>query len=235
MKFSDSPLTYNPFGNLKVLLDKKSHHPASPSVHTSLYESKLPVDHREDRELFREAMQDVTPIEKDLAEEKVTGTRQPEGLTHDAEAEALLQLVNLVHHGDGLILSNTQEYMEGTGDNVPREFAKKLHRGDFSIQAHIDLHGFSVEEAQDAVNRFLRESVISGKRAVLIIHGRGLSSPGEPVLKNKVREWITSGHWRKWVMAFTSAPSYDGGTGATYILLRNRPVSKRRGKRPTKT
>jgi DNA-nicking Smr family endonuclease len=33
-------------------------------------------------------------------------------------------------------------------------------------------------------------SYLSGKGVVLIIHGRGLSSPDEAVLKNKVREWL---------------------------------------------
>ena len=85
-------------------------------------------------------------------------------------------------------------------------------------------------EASEVFENFLRGAVTSGKRAVLIIHGRGLSSPGEPVLKNKVNEWLTRGHWRKWVIAYASAQSYDGGTGATYVLLRHRPVSKRKKK-----
>jgi len=109
--------------------------------------------------------------------------------------------------------------------------ARRLHRGDFSIQAHIDLHGFTVEYAKEAFDSFLRASINSGKRAVLIIHGRGLSSPGEPVLKNKVREWLSQGYWLKRVIAYASAQSCDGGAGATYVLLRNRPVSKRYGKR----
>jgi DNA-nicking Smr family endonuclease len=62
---------------------------------------------------------------------------------------------------------------------------------------------------------------------VLIVHGRGLSSPAKPILKTKVIKWLTSGPWRKWVMAFTSARWCDGGAGATYVLLRKRPVTKR--------
>jgi DNA-nicking Smr family endonuclease len=72
---------------------------------------------------------------------------------------------------------------------------------------------------------------MAGKRSVLIVHGRGLSSPSKPVLKAKVYEWLTSGQWRKWVIAFSSARSYDGGTGATYVLLRQRPLTKRFRKR----
>ena len=68
-----------------------------------------------------------------------------------------------------------------------------------------------VEQAKGAFEEFLSGSITSGKRAILVIHGRGLSSPGEPVLKNKVRDWLTRSHWRKWVIAFSSAQCYDGG------------------------
>ncbi|MGD0625276.1 MAG: Smr/MutS family protein, partial [Thermodesulfobacteriota bacterium] len=77
------------------------------------------------------------------------------------------------------------------------------------------------------LQRFLKWAVMTGKRGVLIIHGRGLSSPQEPVLKEKVIEWLTRGPWRKWVIAYASARLCDGGAGATYVLLRRRPVSKR--------
>ena len=69
--------------------------------------------------------------------------------------------------------------------------------------------------------------VIHGKTGILVTHGRGLSSPAEPILKRKVEEWLTRGPWRKWVVAYTSARLCDGGAGATYVLLRPRPVSKR--------
>ncbi len=53
------------------------------------------------------------------------------------------------------------------------------------------------------------------------------SSPGEAILKNKVREWLSQGYWLKRVIAYASAQSYDGGAGATYVLLRHRPLTKR--------
>jgi DNA-nicking Smr family endonuclease len=105
--------------------------------------------------------------------------------------------------------------------------AKRLHKGEFSIQGHIDLHGLTVVSAREAFENFLEESTATGKRMVLIIHGRGLSSPAKPILKTKVIKWLTTGRWRKWVMAFTSARLCDGGAGATYVLLRKRPATKR--------
>jgi hypothetical protein len=46
-------------------------------------------------------------------------------------------------------------------------------------------------------------------------------------LKTKVAEWLCRNRWRKWVVAFTSARMCDGGSGASYILLRRRPLSRR--------
>jgi DNA-nicking Smr family endonuclease len=102
-----------------------------------------------------------------------------------------------------------------------------LHQGEFSIQAFVDLHGLYVRDAQEVFEEFLKRAVTTGKRGILIVHGRGLSSPSEPILKKKVIEWLTHGPWRKWVVAYSSARRCDGGAGATYVLLRKRPVSKR--------
>jgi DNA-nicking Smr family endonuclease len=88
-----------------------------------------------------------------------------------------------------------------------------------------------VGEAKTAFDDFLQRSIISSKRTLLVIHGRGLSSAEEPVLKTKVKEWLTSGLWRKWIVAFSSARACDGGAGATYILLRRHPATKRHRKR----
>jgi DNA-nicking Smr family endonuclease len=133
----------------------------------------------------------------------------------------------LVEDGRGFLVSNTPEYMEGVGYPAPPEITRRLHRGDFAVQAHVDLHGLSMGEAREVFDAFMKQAVLTDKRAILIIHGRGLSSPAEPVLKTKVAEWLTTGYWRKWVVAFTSARLCDGGSGASYVLLRQRPLPKR--------
>ena len=98
---------------------------------------------------------------------------------------------------------------------------KKLKRGRLPIQAHIDLHGFTKNDAEAAVRRFLINSHHRGLRCVLIVHGRGLNSPDSiPVLKERLPVWLNRGPARKIVMAFSSAQPYDGGTGAIYVLLR---------------
>ncbi|MHB8772249.1 MAG: Smr/MutS family protein [Syntrophales bacterium] len=224
---SDSPLKHSPFGELRRHLKDRALPRAIPGSEAEK-KSAPSGEATSDAGAFRDAMHGVKPIAADKYERKTGGAGQPaRGTRVEPEADVTACLENLIRSGEGFVVSSTPEYMEGTGADIPPEFAERLHRGDFSLQAHVDLHGMGVAEAREAVEAFLTGAIMSGKRAVLIVHGRGLSSPGEPVLKHKVREWLTRTSWRKWVIAFTSAQSYDGGAGATYVLLRSRPAPKK--------
>jgi DNA-nicking Smr family endonuclease len=180
-----------------------------------------------DEKLFKQAMEGVSRIPRPNFVERGLPPPLPEKPESLDEVEPLLKLKDLVQHGVGFEVADTPEYIEGTMYRVPPDVARRLHQGDFSIQAYINLHRFKVAAAREAFERFIKWAVTTGKTGVLIIHGRGLSSPSEPVLKQKVVEWLTRGPWRKWVVAYASARSCDGGAGATYVLLRRRPVSKR--------
>lgn len=222
-----SSLFHNPFHRLKGFVDPKDRPPSIPTHRAPQMEKEPKSDPPPEEQVFLEAMKGVSPIARDHAVDANIDMRFQERTQCISENEAFSKLVRLVDHGEGFIVADTPEYIEGTGYNVHQEFARRLHQGDYSIQAHIDLHGLNVESAKEVFESFLKASVNSGKRAVLIIHGRGLSSPGEPVLKNKVREWLSHSYWLKRVIAYASAQSHDGGAGATYVLLRNRPVAKK--------
>jgi DNA-nicking Smr family endonuclease len=224
MKSSKSSLTFKSFQDLEVLLKKKSF-PARRDK--DLRNRQIELTPELEEKLFKEAMEGVTPIPKGNYLKRNFQIELPEGPKNKDDAEALKRLADLIRYGTGFNVSDTPEYMEGTGYNVPPSVARRLHRGDFSIQAYVDLHGLRVDDAKEAFEEFLNWAVTTGKRGVLIVHGRGLSSPSEPILKNKVREWLTRGLWRKWVVAYSSARNCDGGAGATYVLLRQRPLSKR--------
>ncbi len=237
MKTSKSSGKFKSFKDLKTLIENKSLKLAQSSVQ-NFYKvrqkdqsTQFYVPETDEKELFLEAMTDVKPISRKNTIEHTAISVSQIGLDDDSDNETLLQLQDLVKFGKGFVVSDTPEYVEGTGYNINPEITKRLHRGDFSIQAHIDLHGLCVENARDTFEKFIKKSIATGKRAVLIVHGRGLSSPDKPVLKNKVIEWLTRGHWRKWVIAFSSARLCDGGAGATYVLLRQRPVTSAQRKR----
>jgi len=84
-------------------------------------------------------------------------------------------------------------------------------------QGTLDLHGLRVREAKPALARFLNYSLASGRRCVRIIHGKGIGSGGQqPVLKQKTNQWLRQ---KDEVLAFVTAPRWDGGSGAVYVLL----------------
>ena len=219
-----------PFADLRRRIRRRSISPPACVVPAPVARDLPPPDPEDEHRLFAEAMADVAPIARsDRPTSAPVPAREPEEAPRDEES--LRRLRALVECGSGFVVSDTPEYMEGRGPRVAPEVARRLHRGDFSIQDYVDLHGLNVREAREAVDRFLTRALRERKRAVLIVHGRGLSSPSEPVLKKNVRQWLTGGPLRKWVMAFASAQRCDGGAGATYVLLRNRPATRRERKR----
>jgi DNA-nicking Smr family endonuclease len=233
VKSSNSTGNFKPFKDLQALFEEKAIELKSistPRPNESNILDAIKIDLRSDRVIFEEAMVGVKKICRSNCtvpdQSIIKHSKSDKSLDCD-EYESLIQLNELIKYGTGFVVSLTPEYVEGTANKVSPEVARRLHQGYYSIQAHFDLHGLGVNDAHQAFDEFLNKSIIAGKRAVLIIHGRGLSSPAKPILKTKVYQWLTVAPWHKWVIAFSSARLCDGGTGATYILLRQQPLTKR--------
>lgn len=100
---------------------------------------------------------------------------------------------------------------------ISPEIPKKLYRGYWRIQAHIDLHGLTVDDARSEYLAFLQESQHRGYRCLKIIHGQGYNSAGgHGVLKTVINRWLKQ---TPEVMAFARAPLNKGGDGAVLVLL----------------
>lgn len=188
-----------------------------------------PLTPAEECRLFQDAMADVIPLagrnEAKTFQRQYSSSRQD---CEDPDAEALGKLRRLVETGEGFVVRHTAEYVQGGPEWMPPELFRRIHGGHFSIEDHVDLHGLNLAAAREDFNEFMRRVIASGKRTVLVVHGRGRCSPGPPVIKRQVFDWLTRGQWKRWVIAFTSARPCDGGTGATVVLLRRRPRSGRR-------
>ncbi len=119
---------------------------------------------------------------------------------------------------DASTLLEVDEALSFRRPGIGIDVARKLRRGEWSIQAEIDLHGLRVEESREALAAFLRESVRQGLRCVRVVHGKGLGSPGKtPVLKGKVHGWLVQ---KSEVLAFVQARADEGGAGAVVVLLK---------------
>ena len=175
-----------------------------------------------DKDLFLMEMSGVSRIapvksgrEQPVEQEREILVRQSE------DAEAYAQLSDLVDGAGTFDISDTDEYVEGLAAGLDRRLLQRLRRGDYAIQAHVDLHGMVRDEARLQVEQFITESRLRGRRCVLIVHGRGLNSKDQiPVLKESVQIWLQRGRIGRAVLAFATARQVDGGAGAVYVLLR---------------
>ena len=213
-----------PLANLGRLIARKE---LSLKTHVPAPRPSRPLSPQKESEIFNKAMVDVTPLSFNRHWQ---WPKHPMVIECDAENEeqqAIDALCQLIETGQGFSVADTSEYMEAVSPGTHSLIARHLHQGRFSVQDFIDLHGLTRQQAKDVLLDFVRNALRQGKRAVLVVHGRGLTSPNEPVLKNQVYQWLTRGPLRKHVIAFTSARSCDGGAGATYVLLRTQPMTKK--------
>ncbi len=181
-----------------------------------------PIFAKEDQ-LFADEMSGVAPIAEDPRGRLGAPKREPRpGARRVAEdAEVLATLSDLVSGTGAFDIESTDEFIEGVAPGVDRRLLRRLKKGDYALEAHVDLHGLSAEEAREEIGRFVSESRTKGKRCLLVIHGRGLHSKDQiPVLKERLRVWLSRGSLAKAVLAFCTARPADGGLGAMYLLLR---------------
>jgi DNA-nicking Smr family endonuclease len=174
-----------------------------------------PSDDDDDRHVFRRAVADVRPL---AARTRATASRpRPRPLARFARAEREDVLrESLVVPSDPAALE-TGEHLSFRRPSVREDALRRLKRGQFAVEAEIDLHGLGRHAAHDALRQFLNDSVLRGMRCVRVIHGKGRrSGPGGPVLKHVVDHWLRK---IENVAAFASARPVDGGTGAVYVLL----------------
>lgn len=126
------------------------------------------------------------------------------------------------------------ELDHGTAPGVDRRTAQRLRRGRLDVEARLDLHGFTQEQAHPALDRFLGNAQQSGKRCVLVVTGKGTRQIDEEtgldratgVLKDQVPRWLNQPPNRGRILSFTHATQADGGSGALYILLKKGQSNK---------
>ncbi|HET8732783.1 MAG TPA: Smr/MutS family protein, partial [Anaeromyxobacteraceae bacterium] len=172
-------------------------------------------------ELWEEATRGARRVERGPDTVAPPSPRGATGETRHPDLDAIDALRALISGDAPFDLSDSDEFIEGRVAGIDHGVVRKLRRGEFAVQGHVDLHGLTREEAKRTVDEFLRASRSAGKRCVLVVHGRGLHSKDQlPVLKDALRSWLGSARFGRHVLAFATARPVDGGAGAIYVLLR---------------
>jgi len=169
-----------------------------------------------DRELFREAVRDVRRLSS--ATRNIEHPKPaPKARFMRADQREVLR-ESLLPVTDPALLETGDE-LSFRRDGIPETVLRKLRRGEYVVDAELDLHGMNAEDARAAMKEFLLNALGTHMRCIRIVHGKGRrSGPRGPVLKNLVNRWLRQVDA---VVAFGSARPNDGGSGAVYVLLRS--------------
>lgn len=161
----------------------------------------------EERALWRAATRDVRARRAERAEP-----------TTEQDAEAPPPIPSPAS-GGGSEWGHAGEATPGAG--LDRRSAQRLRRGQMPVEARLDLHGMTQDEAHRALDRFIVGMREAGRRAVLIITGKG-TREGAGVLRQAVPRWLDEARCRPHILAVEEARPQHGGAGALYVLLRRK-------------
>ena len=209
----------NPFGGVK--LEKPPTPPRPPPLEVEPPRPSRGPEPLSEDDLWAVAIDGTTPLE-DRAE-RIRPGKAPIAVAPqlDPELEAYDELRALVTGEVPFDIADSDEFIEGHARGLARHVVRKLRRGDFAIQAHLDLHGMLKDEAKLELEAFLARTRQKGMRCVLVVHGRGLHSKDQvPILKDALRKWMRTARFAQHVLAFCTARPHDGGAGAIYVLLK---------------
>ena len=113
-----------------------------------------------------------------------------------------------------------------TKSDIDKQTFKRFKREQLGVEASLDLHGMTSDKAYDAVCRFIISAYKNGKRAVIIVTGKGLEHKEQDIfsprgsLKQSVPQWLQSDELSTMILSVIHPSAKLGGSGALYILLR---------------
>ena len=161
-----------------------------------------------DRALFRQTVSGTTP----MPEPHDQANSNPEAIPTQSDGQSVPASDRNPAKG---ILSQDGDLFYRAG--VQKNTLKNLKRGRFKVHAEIDLHGCTRREALHYLQAFLDRCRAEQLDCVRVVTGKGRSSPGH---RSVIREaTLDSLRHQPRVLAYSSAPPSDGGSGAFYVLL----------------
>lgn len=180
--------------------------------------SESEAEQSKELSLFDKAMRDVRPLSARGRDLSPAGREKPKSAAATDPAQALHDLINGKLE---FAVQMSDEYLEGFVTDTDPLVLGKLRGGQYSPEAHLDLHGRNAEQAFTALIWFIKSAYQKNLRTVLVVTGRGKNSPeGIGVIRNQLQAWLTKDPFKRVVMAFCTAQPSDGGPGAVYVLLR---------------
>ena len=170
----------------------------------------------DDIELFRRSVGPVRKVSHDQATHAHNKRsprprqRQPAGISAPTDSFS-------DYFDAGEVASDETLFFARPG--IQQRKLQQLRRGRLAVGAELDMHGMTAAIARHELVQFISACRDQHIRCVSVIHGKGYRADGQaPVLKNRINNWLRQHHD---VLAFSSTPQREGGSGAVYVLLRS--------------
>ncbi|MBX2808468.1 MAG: DNA endonuclease SmrA [Cellvibrionaceae bacterium] len=172
-----------------------------------------------DNDEFHRAMGDVKPI-KTAKRIALTPANKADAAAHQLRRQAAETPV--VKASDPLLETTVEPLQPQTclsfcRPGIQHGVYKQLRLGRYTLDARLDLHRMTIEQARKAVYQFIGDCIANDIRCALITHGKGEGRPTPAILKSHLAHWLPQ---LDTVLAFHSAQPAHGGLGACYLLLK---------------
>ena len=116
-----------------------------------------------------------------------------------------------------------------SNEKLPNKDIKYKKKISFKTES-IDLHGCTLEQANQAIEDFIKKSYLEGVNKLIVVTGKGLHSQNEKdpyvskdlsILKYSVPEFLsTNKSLMNIIYEIKDAKIEDGGEGAFYVYLK---------------
>lgn len=149
----------------------------------------------------------IKPKPRHHRHEDEPDTRLPLFINRDVEPTLERETVVMVKHS-----------------SISNKILRNLAKGQYNVEAALDMHGMTVAIAEREVDAFLKACLQKELQVVLLIHGKGTHQQ-RPILKNKLYQWLAQVDD---ILAFCSAAPSQGQRGALVVLLKRKQEEKHR-------
>jgi len=177
-----------------------------------------------DDDFFSQQMKGVKPIKVDAKvdlakqhQDNLNAEKRRKAATEELAKDKNFLSGEYIEPVDPLAL------LEFKRDGVQTGVYRNLRLGKYQIDARLDLHHMTIDQARRAVFQFIQDCMSNDIRCALITHGKGEGRILPAQLKSCLNHWLPQFDQ---VLAFHSAQKQHGWVGATYVLLRKSEKKK---------
>lgn len=157
----------------------------------------------EEKKLLAAAMKDVVPL-----------TKKAVAVVPGPEKKPARKIKNLKKPETA---AQAAPMSKGAAD---AQTVRRVARGTDAIDAKIDLHGQTLDEAFGKLRRFVEMQHHKGAKTLLVITGKGGRGGEKGQLQREVPRWLALSDMAARILVVSIAQPKHGGEGALYVRLR---------------